>query len=115
MNVSIRPVDLQIIIPRATDVGKTQQSSDHLLMSQQQQIAEQWQQISASRQQKVQSASKTEGGKVHREKEKKNQNKDSKHGTHPDEEQNSNDTNSCSRLTVQATDPTRGHLIDIKT
>jgi hypothetical protein len=118
VSVSIRPVDLQVIIPRATEVSKTQQSSNQQIISQQQQFAEQWQQIAASRQQKVQNTSKTEGGKVRRDREKKNQNKDLKQESQSNEgliEQNSNDPKSCTRMSVQAADPTRGHLIDIKT
>lgn len=116
--MSIRPVDLQVIIPRATEVSKTQQSSDHQIISQQQQFAEQWQQISARRQQKVQSTSETEGAKVHRDKEKSNKNKDLKQGSQSSEgfsEQHSNDAKSCNGVPTQAVDPMRGHLIDIKT
>ncbi|MPM68940.1 hypothetical protein SDC9_115877 [bioreactor metagenome] len=115
VSVSIRPVDLQVIIPRATEVSKTQQASDQQLISQQQQFAEQWQQISARRQQKVQSTSKTEGGKVHGDdKKKKNQKQGSQSGEGFDE-QHSNDAKSSNNMLVQAADPMRGHLIDIKT
>ncbi|MDD4602108.1 MAG: hypothetical protein PHQ46_13855, partial [Negativicutes bacterium] len=80
--MSLRPVDLQIIIPRATDVGKTQQLADKNIMSQQEQSAEQWQQISASRQQKVQSTPPVEGNKVQKDKEKENQGKNAHQGHH---------------------------------
>lgn len=116
--MSIRPVDLQILIPRATDVSKSQQIANQQLASQQQQFAEQWQQISASRQQKVQNTPQTEGGKIHSDTEKEQQSLNKKQGRQQHREKSSGDkdldmnSNSGGVLLV---DPALGHVIDIKT
>lgn len=116
--MSIRPVDLQVLIPRATDVSKSQQVADQQLTSQQQQFAEQWQQISASRQQKVQNTSKAKGGKIHSDTEKERQSFNKKQGEQQHSESFSGDkdtnTNNNSGVSLLV-DPALGHVIDIKT
>lgn len=110
--MSIRPIDLQVLIPRATEVGKAQQVADQQSINQQQQFAEQWQKISDSRQQKVQNTPKSEGGKVHRDSaQQQNQEQEANHQNFSDErpqepEQQSNQASNS--------DPVRGHVIDIK-
>lgn len=112
--MSIRPVDLQVLIPHATDVGKAQHVADKSLTTQQQQFAEQWQEISANRQQTVQNAPKVEGSKVRSDKQKQEKEKD--HGNQTSdsfmakEEQTAK--KGCGQL--DGLDPARGHLIDIK-
>ena len=110
--MSIRPVDLQVLIPHATDVGKSQHAADKSLITQQQQFGEQWQDISASRQQKVQNTAKVEGSKVRSDKEKNRGNDNhSSGGFMAKKKQALNET--CEQ--IDAIDPARGHLIDIKT
>lgn len=112
--MSIRPVDLQVLIPHATDVGKSQHVADKSLTTQQQQFAEQWQEISANRQQKVQNAPKVEGSKVRRDKEK--QEKEKGHDNHGRDSfiaKKEQAKQACGQLS--GLDPARGHLIDIKT
>lgn len=109
--MTIRPIDMQIIIPRATEVGKAQHTLDQQNIQQQQHFAAQWQQISEKRQQQVQHTGKSEQGKVNREKESKQQffserdhhESDTKE---KDDEDHSPQTNP---------DPIRGSRIDIKT
>lgn len=110
--MNIRSVDLQVLIPRATDVSKTQQIADHQSSLQQQQFAEQWQQISAKRQQQVQSTAKSEGGKVQNEKKEQGKQKGHKHHQQ-DELLDITDDETANHASLE--DPVRGHTIDIKT
>lgn len=112
--MSIQSIDLQVLIPKSTEVGKAQNIVDRQDTLQQQHIAEQWKSISTKRQQQVQSTAKNEGGKVGREQE-------SKDPKQPKQEQ-SNSNNRANNNTdldkvnhASNDDPVRGHLIDIKT
>ena len=78
-NLTIRPVDLQVLIPRVTEVSKTQHVTDHQDILQQQQFAGEWLQISANRQEQVQGTTKNEDGKVGRDKH-SNEQSNSKNG-----------------------------------
>jgi FKBP-type peptidyl-prolyl cis-trans isomerase len=112
--MSIGSVDLQIIIPRSTEVGKNQHVADHQSTLQQQQFAEQWQKVSHERQQQVQSTPKDEGGKVQRENQ---QEKQKRHESQQDEHEKLTQADAVIQAVNQASgeDPVRGHLIDIKT
>lgn len=114
--MSIRPVDLQVLIPRATEVSRNQQAVEQQLNAQQQYFAQQWQQISASRQQKVQNTPKTLGGKVHCEKEDSKQKQSMNQRRRQLGEnvcEHDDELNDSNREEPQ--DPIKGHLIDIKT
>jgi len=102
--VTIRAIDLQVLIPRVTEVGKVQQIADHQGALQQQQGAEQWQKLSATRQQQVQKSAQNTGGKVDPDADKDRRQEEHKRGRrqHEDEAEDS-------------PDPIRGHTIDIKT
>lgn len=85
--MNIRPVDLQIIIPKATEVGKTQASINQQSLIQQQYSEENNQKIADKRLHQVPETFKNEGGKIqkdesHRKKQKNshkdNHNKDAK-------------------------------------
>jgi hypothetical protein len=112
--MSINSIDLQVLIPKSTEVGKAQNIADRQDTLQQQHIAEQWKGISTKRQQQVQGTAKNEGGKIRREQESKEQNQ-------PKQEQNhgNNTPNNATDLAkvnhASNEDPVRGHLIDIKT
>ena len=110
--MTIRPVDLQVVIPRVTEVSKTQHTLNQQDTLQQQQFEGKWQQISTKRERQVQGTKKSEESRVG-EKHPQEQNnskgekksrddkagkKDADHGNHPSHE-----------------DPVRGNLIDIKT
>jgi len=111
--LTIRPVDLQVLIPRVTEVGKTQHVTDHQDTLQQQQFAGQWQQISANRQKQVQSTTKDEDGKVGREKNYKEQSNSNNGQQHQDVKQCNTDADMVNHASSE--DPVRGKLIDIKT
>lgn len=110
--VNIRSIDLQVLIPRSAEVSRVQQVTDQQNALQQQQHAAEWKQITADRQHQVQSTPKNAGGKVGekaREESKHNRrdqdkNKDSA-GVQSDAPEQSHD----------ASDPVRGHHVDIKT
>lgn len=111
--MTIRPVDLQVLIPRVTEVSKTQHVNDHQETLQQQQFAGQWQKISEKREQQVQGTTKSEDGKVNPEKNSKEQSH-SKHGQrHQDIKHSNTDADMVNHASNK--DPVRGNLIDIKT
>ena len=111
--MTIRPVDLQVLIPRVTEVGKTQHVTDHQDTLQQQQFAGQWQQISAKREQQVQGTNKSEDGKVGRENNSKEQSHSKDGKKHPNIKQSNIDADMVNHASSE--DPVRGNLIDIKT
>ncbi|GMA99733.1 hypothetical protein [Pelosinus sp. IPA-1] len=111
--MAINSVDLQVLIPKATEVGKAQSIAKQQDTLQQQQFAEQWKDISTNRQQQVQGTAKSEGGKIGREKEPREKN-------HPRDEKNCKGTKKndkeCETLNHASNeDPILGHLVDIKT
>lgn len=111
--MTIRPVDLQVLIPRVTEVGKTQHVNDHQDTLQQQQFAGKWQHISANRQQQVQGTNKDEDGKVGREKHSKEQSNSKNGQKHQEDKQSNTDADMANHASSE--DPVRGNLIDIKT
>lgn len=108
--MTIRPVDLQVVIPRVTEVAKTQHASDQKETLQQQQFAGQWQQIAANRQHQVQGTNKEET-KVNRERHTKEHDSEKEGQKHQEGKQS--DTDMENHPSNQ--DPVRGNLIDIKT
>ena len=62
--MNIRSIDLQVLIPRATDASRVQQQQNQQPIVQQQQAAEQQQQLAANRQHQVQALVKSEGKKI---------------------------------------------------
>lgn len=64
--MNIRPLDLQVMLPRVTEVGKTQQISQHQTELQGQQTAKEWQQIAETRQHSVQQSDRPVGGHIQR-------------------------------------------------
>ena len=112
-DLTIRPVDLQVLIPRVTEVGKNQHITDHQDTLQQQQFAGKWQHVSANRQKQVQGTTKSEEGKV--------QEKNSKEQSHSKDGQKQQDvkhskTDAADMVNHASNgDPVRGNLIDIKT
>lgn len=105
--MSVRSIDLQVLIPRATEVSRIQQLSNHQAELEQQQSAAQWQQLAAARQQQVQHTPQGAGGKVEPDaKEGKGRREgDGRKGRRRDDEAEA----------VEGADPVRGHMIDIKT
>lgn len=110
--MNIRPMDMQVLIPRATDVAKNQHINDQQSMQQQQQFAAEWKRIADTRQNQVQSSTKTEGEKVKAKEERER-------GKHQEQEKEENEQ--AAKETIEHTvnqpsvdDPLRGHTIDIK-
>ena len=112
--LSINSIDLQVLIPKSTEVGKAQNTANRQDIVQQEHIAEQWKGISTKRQQQVQSTAKNEGGKIRREQEFKEQKKSKQEQNHRDNSPN-NSTDLDKVNHASNDDPVRGHLIDIKT
>ena len=66
--MNIRPIDLQVLIPRATDVAKISAVADQHATTQQQQLATQFQQLANERQQQVEASAHGEhSGKINTE------------------------------------------------
>lgn len=112
VKMTIRPVDLQVLIPRVTEVSKMQHAADHQDTLQQQQFEGKWQQIGTQRQHKVQNTTKNADNKVG-EKHAKEQNHSKNEKKNPDDKQGKDDTEKLNHPSHE--DPVRGNLIDIKT
>lgn len=111
VTMNIRPIDLQVLIPHATEVSKTQAITNQQGIQQQQQFAEQFQKISTDMQHQVQSTAKSVETKVRREKDKNQEQHSSKQRDQAvvllEKEEDTVDKDEQ--------DPIRGHLIDIIT
>lgn len=104
--MNIRPIDLQVMLPRTTDVSKLQTATDQHQALNNVLLSEQWQQIAREREQNVQHVPKEEGGKVGAEKHTKQQ---------QHQQQNPSNRSHNSNDQADPVDPLRGHLIDIIT
>ncbi|SMC65523.1 hypothetical protein [Sporomusa malonica] len=115
--MSIRSIDMQVLIPRATEAQKHQSSITQQGTLQQQQFAEQMQKIAEVRQQQVQGLVKGQGGKVERD-ETKDQHSKQRSNRYP--QQNTADgqveisDQENSENAAIGQDPVLGHIIDIK-
>lgn len=103
--MTVRAIDLQVMIPRVTEVSKVQQIAEHQGALQQQQGADQWQKLAATRQQQVQKSSQNAGGKVDPDAENKERHQEQRKKGSRHREDEAEDS----------PDPIRGHTIDIKT
>jgi len=114
--MSIRPIDLQVLIPRVTDVGKVQQISDRQMVLEQQQFADHWINIAGRRSSQVQNIHKPEAKKVHVENQ--NENSSANSEQHYETGQSSKDEDASNSIVCNHPsddDPIRGHIVDIKT
>ncbi len=108
--MNIRSVDMQVLIPKATEVGKSQALLEHQSTLQQQYGAEKLQKTADHQLNQVQDTKKSEGGKVKRE-----EARDKQRGSRQDRrEQESREANGG-----EERQPDRncqcGRFIDIKT
>jgi hypothetical protein len=116
--MSIRSIDMQVLIPRATEAQKHQNNITQQGSLQQQQLAEQMQKTAEVRQHQVQSLVKSQGGLVERDESKDQQ---SKHRSNRDPQQNptTSQVDICDQESTDSTavsqDPVLGHIVDIKT
>lgn len=106
--MTIRPIDMQVMIPKATEAARSQQQIDQINPQQQQHMAEEWKKIANDRQQQVQHSSKSEGNKIGNEKQEQ-----------PAQQQQSDKQQAGQEDAADengaALDPIRGHMVDIKT
>ena len=117
--MNIRPIDLQVMIPRSTDASKVAALNDRQPVTQQQQLAEQARQALNDRQRQVQTALPgSPEGKVSTEdlnQEKRQEHpegeSDPKHGKEGQQE----DDAARKARNLTPPDPIRGNRIDIKT
>lgn len=112
MAMSIRSIDMQVLIPRATEVQKQQNTLGQQSTLQQQQIAEQLQKTAEIRQHQVQDVEKSQSGRVNRDETAEERSASYYPRKEPaakpvetEEEENP----------VSGRDPVLGHIIDIKT
>lgn len=109
--MSIRSIDLQVLIPRATEASKTQQNSENQRAVQQQHFSAEWRQISTQRQTQVSHTSHAEEGMIRDALE-----RDGNQG-HQRRKQKRQSPESIDKAADEVThdDPVRGNIIDIKT
>ncbi|HWR43138.1 hypothetical protein [Sporomusa sp.] len=113
--MSIRSIDMQVLIPRATEAQKHQSNIVQQGALQQQQFAEQMQKTAEVRQHQVQDIVKSQGGKVKRDETKDNPPSNSypRKNTAANQVETAEQENA--ENTVIGQDPILGHIIDIKT
>lgn len=106
--MTVRSIDMQVLIPRATEVSRVQQITDQQTSLQQQQFAQQLQAVVAHRRQYAQPLAKTDHAAVHdqgarqegREQREAERHQPSMHADDVDD---------------GGTEPSKGHIIDIRT
>ncbi len=115
--MSIRPVDMQVILPHATDVGKVQAVQNDQTATSQQLFAEKLQREAESRQGQVQESKRAEFGKVTRDKEKEEQKGGGQkyHASSGKEEEDSEQEKKQHQRVLLSgmTDPVRGKNLDV--
>lgn len=110
--MTIRSIDLQVLIPRVTEVSRNVQISDQQSVAQQQQLAEQWQQVSASLRQQVQGTPRKEHGRVRSDDRQPGQSRKRPKGQPVAAPSAAMEQDASG---AAGTDPVRGHLLDVKT
>lgn len=112
--MNIRPVDLQIIIPKATEVGKTQAFMNQQSSIQQQYSEEKNQRIADQRLQQVQETFKNEGGKIQRDESYQEKHKGSHEERHKKKARELESDDVTDSHKVLEKENLRGRFIDIK-
>lgn len=108
--MTIRPIDLQVLIPKASEINRVNHVQEIQSQIQQQQFASQFAQAVQNRQKQVQGTKQTEGQRVRL-------NKDSR-GRGGNEEQSDTDSQQQGNTEEEAVtyiNPNLGNHIDIKT
>lgn len=112
--MNIRPIDLQVMLPHVTDIGKVQATQNQQQIVQQQQFAEQLQRQVDARQSQVEKTKKTEMPRIHREKQEEQEQHTAGGQQHKrDAEKEKSQEKMHSETHVDELDPVRGHNIDI--
>ncbi len=113
--MTIRPVDMQVVLPHATDVGRLQAEQNSQTANTQQLFAEKLQREAQMRQGQVQEASRIEHSKVTRNKERDQQGskkKRNKQGNAP-KEPKSEEHKESTHVPAKFADPILGKNLDI--
>jgi hypothetical protein len=112
--MNIHPMDMQVLIPRTTDVGKTQQLANQQVLTDQQVFGEQLKERVEQREHQVQHLPQAEGGKItlNQDKNKQQPRKDSQNSM---KQETTQDEQDCEVVLNRAStsDPVRGRSIDI--
>ena len=112
----IRPMDLQVMIPRTIDAARVASVTDQQSVTQQQQLAAQLKQTAAEQQQQVLAAKQAEhDGKVSTEDLNKEKPQQRQHKKRDDGQQTDGEKENAEKMHSEPRDPVRGHTIDIKT
>ncbi len=107
--MNLLPIDLQVMIPRVSEVGRVQQINDRQQILQHQQVAEQWVDVAKLRNTQVQNINEADTKKVRSD----NQDKNSFSSSKRHNEKNAQAKKEEPDFVCE--DPVRGHIIDIKT
>ena len=115
--MSIRPVDMQVTLPHATDVGKVQAVQNEQSSAAQQLFAEKLMKEAQERQGQVQGTQSTEFAKVNREKEKEEEERKKKKNKGAKEQKNfseqKKDADKAKEQRKHSLDPVLGKNLDI--
>ncbi|HEX3033448.1 MAG TPA: hypothetical protein VHS59_14650 [Bacillota bacterium] len=105
--MTLRPIDLQVMLPRVSEISRTQQIQNQHDQNQAGQFASELNKQTKQAEHQVQNTNETEGRTINREKEKgsPDQEKQKKKGAQPEEQE--------SESSLPA-DPNRGTRLDIK-
>lgn len=105
--MNITPIEMQIVVPKATEVGKVQHQQDHESVLQQDVTTEQMKQAAQQKMTQVQNSEKSEGQKIRRDGKNKGGGQGQQPGKRQEKEQDEEES-------VMAVDTYRGQRIDIK-
>ncbi|MBP1763192.1 MAG: hypothetical protein H6Q65_250 [Firmicutes bacterium] len=111
--MNLLPIDLQVMIPRVSEVGKVQQISDRQQMLQHQQVADQWVDIANLRNSQVQNIHKSDSKKVRSDNQERGSFSSSKRHNENNIQMKNEEEDQAPDFVCE--DPVRGHNIDIKT
>jgi hypothetical protein len=114
--MNIHPMDMQVLIPRTTEVGKTQQLTNQQVLTDQQLFGEQMKERIEQRERQVQHLPQAEGGKIKLNQD-KNKQQPRKNNQNSTKQEATNDEQACEVILNRPStnDPVRGHSIDIST
>lgn len=105
--MNITPIEMQIVVPKSTEVGKVQHQQDHESALQQDLTAQQMKQAAQHKMSQVQNSEKSEGQKIRRDGKNNSGGQGRRQGKQRDHEQEEEET-------MMAVDTNRGRRIDIK-
>lgn len=104
--MSLRSIDLQVLLPQVSEVNKNQPIQNQQSHTQQQQFAAQLEKQTETQRQQVQSSNKSEEGKINQETGSRQRGQDAEH------RENRKRQEAETKVDVQ--DPTKGKILDIK-